>query len=176
MGVLAEPLFRFLFTSKWLPAVPYFQVLCLGGILYPLHAYNLNILNVKGRSDLFLRLEIIKKVLIVLMIFGTLRFGIMGLIWGQLISTVLAFFINTHFSGRFIKYNAWQQAKDVLPLILIAFISGFIVWSTDNALKDFNDISRLLAGGSVGVCTYLGITALLKVESLYEFKKIILKK
>ena len=66
MGVLATPLFRFLFTEKWLPAVPYFQILCLAGILYPLHSYNLNILNVKGRSDLFLKLEIIKKVLVVL--------------------------------------------------------------------------------------------------------------
>ena len=61
MGVLAEPLFRFLFTEKWLPAVPYFQILCINGVLFPLHSYNLNILSVKGRSDLILRLEIVNR-------------------------------------------------------------------------------------------------------------------
>ena len=176
MGVLAEPLFRFLFTAKWLPAVPYFQILCLTGILYPLHSYNLNILNVKGRSDLFLKLEIIKKVLAVIIIVITLRFGIIGLIWGQLIGSILSFFINTHYSGRFINYNIWQQARDVLPLIIWAFIAGFIVWGLDIELKNAKDIIRLLIGGSVGVGAYLGIAALLKVESLYEFKKIILRR
>jgi len=83
MGVLAEPLIRFLFTVKWMPAVPYFQILCVTGILYPLHAYNLNILNVKGGSDLLLKLEIIKKALTVVMIAITIRFGIIGLIWRQ---------------------------------------------------------------------------------------------
>ena len=66
MGVLAEPLFRFMFTEKWLPAVPYFQILVLTGILYPIHVYNLNILQVKGRSDLLLKIEIIRLLLLLL--------------------------------------------------------------------------------------------------------------
>lgn len=176
MGVLAEPLFRFLFTAKWLPAVPYFQILCVAGILYPLHAYNLNILNVKGRSDLFLKLEIIKKIIVIIIIVITIKFGIIGLIWGQLINSVISFFINTHYSGRFIKYNAWQQAKDVLPLIFLAFIAGAIVWGIDFELTNNKDIFRLLIGGTAGIFGYLGIAALLRVESLYEFKKIILRK
>lgn len=176
MGVLAEPLFRFLFTAKWLPAVPYFQILCMTGILYPLHAYNLNILNVKGRSDLFLNLEIIKKVLVVVLIFITLRFGILGLIWGQLIGSILAFFINTHYSGKFLDYSAWKQVKDISPLIILAFIAGAIVWSLDFEIQKSKDIFRLLIGGSIGALAYWGICALLKIESLYEFKKIILRK
>src|SRR3546814_10876354 len=63
-AVLATPLFRFIFTEKWLPAVPYFQWLCIIGILFPLNAYNLNIVNVKGRSDIFLKLEIVKKLIV----------------------------------------------------------------------------------------------------------------
>src|SRR5699024_10001617 len=106
LGVLAEPLFRFLFTEKWLPAVPYFKILCLSGILYTIHSYNLNIMKVKGRSDLFLKLEIIKKIMVVVIIVITIQFGIMGLIWGQLVTSILAFFINTHYTGRFLKYNA----------------------------------------------------------------------
>lgn len=176
MGVLAEPMFRFLFTDKWLPAVPYFQILCVTGILYPLHAYNLNILNVKGRSDLFLKLEIIKKILGIIVILITLRYGILGLIWGQLITSILGLFINTHYSGKFLKYSAWQQVKDILPLIILAFVVGFVVWSVDYELKNYKDILRLLIGGSLGAIIYLSISSLLKMESVLEFKKIILRK
>ena len=122
LAALAEPLFRFLFTEKWLPAVPYFQILCWNGILYPIHSYNLNILTVKGRSDLFLKLEIIKKIMVVLVLLVSFQFGIYGLLYGAVFTSVLAFFINTHYSGKFINYKAWEQIKDILPLIFIAFI------------------------------------------------------
>src|SRR5690606_1412920 len=92
MGVLSEPLFRFLFTDKWLPAVPYFQILCAAGILYPLHAYNLNILNVKGRSDLFLKLEVIKKIIIVIAIIFALPYGIIALLYGQVFISIIVYF------------------------------------------------------------------------------------
>jgi O-antigen/teichoic acid export membrane protein len=176
MGVLAEPLFRFLFTDKWLPAVPYFQILCLTGILYPLHAYNLNILNVKGRSDLFLKLEIIKKILLAIVILVSINFGILGLIWGQVIASVLAFFINTHYSGRFLKYNAWQQIKDILPLVMLAFGAGFCVWLLDYGLNNLSDIVRLIVGGFIGLVIYLGFSFVFKIESIRMFKKIILRK
>jgi len=178
MGVLAEPLFRFLFTEKWLPAVPYFQIMCLAGILYPIHSYNLSILNVKGRSDLFLKLEIVKKVLVVIMIIATIKFGIIGLIWGQVISSLLAFFINTHYSGKFLNYNSWKQTKDILPIILLAFITSAIVWGIDNLLRGYylNDLIRLIMGGGAGIGIYTGAAHFLKMSSLLEIKKIILYK
>jgi O-antigen/teichoic acid export membrane protein len=176
LGVLAEPLFRFLFTEKWLPAVPYFQILCITGILYPLHSYNLNILNVKGRSDLFLKLEVVKKIFVAIVILVSIRFGILGLIWGQVISSIFAFFINTHFSGKFLNYDAWKQIKDIFPLIFLAFIAGGVVWCLDLQMHKSQDIFRLLFGGVVGILSYLGISAILKVKSLDELKKIILRK
>ncbi|HET7118931.1 MAG TPA: polysaccharide biosynthesis C-terminal domain-containing protein, partial [Hanamia sp.] len=178
LAVLADPLFRFLFTGKWAPAVPYFQILCFVGILYPLHSYNLNILYVKGRSDLFLKLEIVKKILLVIVIAVTLQFGIMGLIWGQLISSFLAFFINTHYTGKFLNYNSWEQTKDILPIIFLAFIAGGIVFAIDYQLKElqYRNIYRLLIGGGVGAIGYYILAILFKVNSLYEFKKIILRK
>ncbi len=176
MGVLAVPLFRFLFTEKWLPAVPYFQILCLTGILYPLHSYNLNILNVKGRSDLFLKLEVVKKILVATVIVVSIKFGILGLIWGQVITSVLAFFINTHYSGKFLNYNAWQQIKDILPLIMLAFGAGFFVWWLNYGLNNYSDFIRLIIGGFVGLVIYIGLSMIFKVESLGEVKKIILKK
>lgn len=178
MGVLAEPLFRFLFTAKWLPAVPYFQILCIAGILFPIHSYNLNVLIVKGRSDLFLKLEIIKKVLVLILIFITLQYGIMGLIWGQLAASIIAFYINTYYTGKFLDYNSWEQTKDILPIIILAFIAGAIVWLTDYKLKAFNfkDIYRLLLGGTTGSIIYYALVTFFKLDSVYEFKKIILRK
>lgn len=177
MGVLAEPLFRFLFTEKWLPAVPYFQVMCLGGILYPIHSYNLNILKVKGRSDLFLKLEIIKKILIVVVIAISIRYGIMGLIWGQLFTSIVALAINTHYSGKFIKYNALEQFLDMIPIILLAFLVGASIWMADNFLNinQLDDFYRLVILGISGTALYLLFAYMFKMDSLTSIKKIILK-
>ena len=178
MGVVAEPLFRFLFTEKWLPAVPYFQILCLVGILYPVHSYNLNVLKVKGRSDLFLKLEIIKKINQVAVISVSIQYGIMGLIWGQLFNTIVSFFINTYFTGKFIRYNAFQQAADLLPILLLAFLSGAGVWLMDQytPIHHWLDIFRLLVLGGAGAGCYLALAYLFKMNSLQSIQKILIKK
>ena len=170
MAVLAEPLFRFLLTEKWLPAVPYFQILCFNGILYPIHSYNLQILIVKGRSDLFLKLEIIKKILIVVLIICSIPFGIYGLLYGSVVGSVLCFFINTHYSGKFLNYTAWQQTKDILPIIIVSILVGAVVLCGDVVLKNyyFIDFFRLAAGSFLGVLLFLLAARIFKLSSLNE--------
>lgn len=177
MGVLATPLFRFVFTEKWLPAVPYFQILCISGILYPFHVYNLNILNVKGRSDLFLKLEIIKKVLLVITILVSIQFGLYGLLWGVVVSSALALFINAHYSGKFIHYNGFEQLRDVSPILLIAIASGALTLIADKIMinADTTDIFRIILGGAVGVLSYWLISIIFKIKSIQDLKTIILK-
>jgi teichuronic acid exporter len=177
MAALGEPLFRFIFTEKWLPAVPYFQILCWNGILYPIHAYNLNILNVKGRSDLFLKLEILKKILVVLVIVISFKFGIYGLLFGSVITSISAFFINSHYSGKFINYSALQQIKDLTPTLFIAVICSGLVFVSDFMLKDFivYDVFRLIFGGIIGSLTYLLMAHLFKMTAFLELIKIIKK-
>jgi O-antigen/teichoic acid export membrane protein len=177
MGVLAEPIFRFLFTEKWLPAVPYFQILCYNGILYPIHSYNLQILNVKGRSDLFLRLEIIKKSLVLLMILITFQFGIFGLLIGSTITSTLAFFINTFFSGKLINYNSFDQIRDLLPIIITTTIMGLMVYFLDYYLKNsLSDFFRIVSMGLLGIGIFFIFSLILKLNSYIELKSIILKK
>lgn len=177
MGVLATPLFRFVFTEKWLPAVPYFQILCISGILYPFHVYNLNILNVKGRSDLFLKLEVIKKVLLVITIFVSIQFGLYGLLWGVVVSSALALFINAHYSGKFIHYNGFEQLRDVSPILLIAIASGVLTLIADKIMINAGtiDIFRIIVGGAVGVLSYWLISIIFKINSIQDLKTIILK-
>lgn len=178
MGVLAEPLFRFLFTEKWLPAVPYFQILCVNGVLYPIHGYNLQILNVKGRSDLFLKLEIIKKILVVVVILISFQFGIFGLLYGSVTTSLICFFINAYYSGKFINYTAWQQTKDLLPIIMLSLLIGLIVYYFDELLLNIsaNDFVRLLAGSVIGIILYSITAFLFKMNSLFELIIIIKRK
>jgi O-antigen/teichoic acid export membrane protein len=178
VAVLAEPLFRFLFTEKWLPAVSYFQILCFSGIMYPIHSYNLQILNVKGRSDLFLKLEIVKKILVIIVILISFQFGIYGLLYGSIVTSIASFFINTHYSGKFLNYTAWKQTKDLLPIIGIAVFAGFIVYLLDQYMKAqlLNDFIRLLLGGLLGLGTYATTSFLLKMNSLTELIDIIKRK
>ncbi len=177
MAVLAQPTFVILFTEKWLPAVPYFQILCLNGILYPIHAYNLNILKVKGRSDLFLKLEIIKKVLVVISVAIGLQFGIMALLYGQVLTSIINFFINTYYSGKFINYTSWEQIKDIFPSIFLAIICSILIYFLDTYyLYNCANIIRIIFGGIVGLLFYIIVAWLFQFDSLKNIKNIILKK
>lgn len=165
LGVLAEPLFVLLFTDKWLPGVPYFQILCFAGVLYPLHAYNLNILSVKGRSDLFLRLEVIKKVLLTVILAASFSFGIYGLLWGQVLFSCLAFFINTHYSGKFLKYSSWEQLRDIIPILVLSAAMGTLVYFVNDELASLSNIIRVIVGLLTGICFFLIFARLFKFDS-----------
>lgn len=178
MSALSTPLFRLLFTEKWLPAVPYFQILCWAGILYPIHAYNLNVLKVKGRSDLFLRLEILKKTIVIISIIGSINFGVIGLLYGAVATSIIAFFINSYYTGKLINYSAFNQLYDILPTIIGASLTGVIVFFLDLILfkNEFNDIMRLMIGSVSGIFSFYILSLILRLNSLKELKLIIKKK
>src|SRR5690606_20310281 len=177
-GVLGETRFRYLLTDKWLSAVHYFHIWCLVGIMYPLNAYNLNILKVKGRSDLFLRLEIIKKVLITIGIIAAVPFGVYGLLWIQVILSALSFFINTYYSGKFINYPAMAQIRDVFPVFGVAIMAGVFTYFLDIQIaKIFNfDLGRLCVGLILGMLVYFIFSYIGKISALSDFRQLVLKK
>jgi O-antigen/teichoic acid export membrane protein len=128
MAAIAQPMILILVGEKWMPSVPYLQLLCMVGMLYPLHAINLNMLNVKGRSDLFLRLEIIKKVLAVPIIIIAIMVGIKAMIIGMIILSFSAYFLNAYFSGKLIGYSVKDQIWDVFPSFCVAFVMALSIW------------------------------------------------
>src|SRR5699024_7653391 len=126
---------------------------------------NLNILNVKGRSDLFLRLEVIKKTFITIGIICSIPYGIYGLIYFQLISNIFSYFVNTFYSGRMIDYNAFQQIRDVFPTLLLATIVGVIGWVVFNYTKTqlhLGDLVVLSITSLLYMLIYLGLSYLFK--------------
>jgi O-antigen/teichoic acid export membrane protein len=172
-GVLAEPLFRFVFTAKWLPAVPYFQWLCVVAIFGPLSTYNLNIVNVKGRSDIFLKLQLIRRGLTGVAIFlAVLYGGIMTLLIVQASSAVFSYILFSNTAGRFINYSFKQQLNDISGILLLSIIIGFAILLLDHYLINLVDILRLIIGFVMGILAYGIFVHFLKLPPYLEFKNI----
>ncbi|KKG09286.1 lipopolysaccharide biosynthesis protein [Methanosarcina sp. 2.H.A.1B.4] len=164
LAVLAKPLFSLMLKEDWLPAVPYLQLLCIAGLLYPLHAINLNILKVKGRSDLFLYLEIVKKLMIVIIILFSIQFGIFGILIGQIISSALAYIPNSYFSIKLINYSVPEQLHDFIPTLLLAVTMGVFMHYVGLVLPLGGFVYLLMIGLSGGVF-YVLTNYLLKMQA-----------
>src|SRR5208337_4518228 len=117
IAVVADPLVRCLLTGKWAPCVPYLRVLAFAGMLYPLQALHLNVLMGQGRSDLILRIEIIKKMFIILTIVCTFRFGVSAIIWGMLVFSVTCLVLNGHYTRKLLNYRWREQVLDLAHVI-----------------------------------------------------------
>lgn len=128
MGAVAEPLIYCLIGPQWYEAATYLPFICLGMTLYPLHAINLNMLQVQGRSDIFLYLEIIKKIISI----GPLLLGIfVDIYWmliGSLVTGFIAYFLNSYYTGKKLGYTSWMQLKDVAPSYGIAIVIALMVY------------------------------------------------
>ncbi len=124
LAVVAKPLVIVLLTEKWAPCIPYLRLLCVVGLMYPLHLINVNVLIAQGRSDLFLRLEIIKKILTVIAIAITYRWGIKALIYGQIAQSLIAYYLNTYYTGKILRYSFLEQVADVIPYLGAASLMG----------------------------------------------------
>ena len=129
LAAVAKPLIIILIGEKWLPAVGFLQIICFSGMLYPLHAINLNILQVKGRSDLFLKLEIVKKIIAVGPLVLGVLFSIEYMLWGSVCTSFIAYFLNSYYSANLINYPTKEQIKDILPTFLVSFVTAAAMWS-----------------------------------------------
>lgn len=164
LAALAESLFSFLLPDKWAPAAVYLQLMCIAGVMYPLHAINLNILQVKGRSDLFLYLEIIKKVMAVIILFISYRYGVIGILIGQIIGSIIAYIPNSYFSAKLINYPVREQMADFVPGLVLSGVVAFFIYGT-SYLIHWPDIAKLLVLGVLASGSYLVGAHALKLEA-----------
>ncbi|MGN6179861.1 MAG: lipopolysaccharide biosynthesis protein [Mucilaginibacter sp.] len=178
LAIIAGPLFNLLLTAKWAAAVPYFRILCIGGVMYPLHSYNLNVLKVMGESALFLKLEAIKKVLSITGIFICVSYGIYGLLYFNLFFNFLGYYINSFYSGRLIGYPMREQLKDVLPNLLTAAFCGIICYLLSLSLIQVthNDFMQIGITSIAFVSAYGMLSLVTKSAALQDFTQLILKR
>lgn len=172
-GVLGEPLFRLVLTEKWLPAVPYFKILCLAGILYPLSSYNINLLKVKGKSEIILRIQLYKKIIFVLSLILIVFWGMNGLLYGLLLNSLIAFLINSYYSGKLIDFSTWDQIKLIMPLFIINFISTTFVYLFSKNLLHLPDALQLVMGMSLGFIVYMVLVAVFEKRILKIIQEIL---
>lgn len=165
LAAVAEPLIRLLLTDKWLPCVPFLQICCIDFAFYPIHTANLQAINAMGRSDVFLKLEVLKKSygLFILALSVLLFDSVYAIAWGAVVSTLLSAVVNASPNRRLLNYGYMEQMKDVLPSIALSLLLFAVVRAIGLlALPD-----ALLLGVQViaGVCVYGALALLFRLES-----------
>ena len=166
--VVAHPLLIILLTDKWEGAVILFQILCVAMMWYPIHAINLNLLQVKGMSGLFLRLEIIKKIILVIILCVTIPMGIVWMCIGQIVSSLISLIINTYYTGKLIDLGFYKQMHDLTPAVLYSLSMGIIVYLSNGFIE--SNILKVFVGIVTGVAYYIIIS---KLTNSAEYQDIV---
>lgn len=174
LAALAHPLVIVMITSKWEACVPFLKVVCFSMMWYPIHAINLNLLQVKGRSDLFLRLEIIKKILGVLMLVITLPLGILIFCIGTVFTSIICLFINTYYTGKLIGVGFYMQMKDIAPSLILSIVIFLISSFVIGMIPD--EFLQIIVGGCMGLIVYVCASVVLKVPEIKDIIYLLTRK
>lgn len=170
IGAVAYPLINVLYTDVWIYAATLLSIIVFAGMWYPIHSINLNYLIVKGKSNLFLRLEIIKKIQGVLILCITIPLGLKAMCWGMVVSSILSLIWNTHYTGKFLKMGIIAQLWDLLPIILLTAVmyvpARLLAWFLGNGIDSL--ICSVLLGASI----YISGALLFKFPEVQELKNI----
>ena len=178
LAACALPLIRLLLREQWLPSVPYLQIFCFVYAFFCVHTANLNAIKALGRSDLFLKLEIIKKAMGLVVLFSTIWFGPLVMAYSMLLNSVLMQIINSWPNKKLLGYSYLDQLKDMLPQMGLSVVMGVIVYCIH--FLHLNDIVTLIIQVPLGIAIYLLGSKILHIESFHEMidlaKKFIPKK
>jgi len=164
MSVIAEPLVKVILTDKWLKAVPFLQIFCFSYALMPIHTSNLQAINAMGRSDIFLKLESIKKVIGLIILGVSLPFGVYGIALGEVVSGIISTFVNAYPNKQLLGYSYKEQLLDIMPSFIIAIVMGSVVYTLK--FLDLTVWKLLILQIVVGGAIYIGLAKLFKIECL----------
>ena len=164
---------RLILTDKWMPCVPYMQIFCVSAMFYPIHTANLNAIQAMGRSDIFLKLEIIKKIVGLVLLLSTMWFGTMAMAYSLLISGLISQVINSWPNKKLLNYGYLEQLKDIIPAILLALLMGALVFGL--SFCGLPDGLTLCVQVFAGAFIYISGARLFKFESFDYLLSIIRK-
>lgn len=177
LAFCAEPIVRLILTVKWLPCVPFLRIFCITYMFYPIHTANLNAIKAMGRSDLFLKLEISKKCVGMILLLSTMWFGVLAMAYSLLASTLASMIINSRPNKTLLGYSFKEQMIDIFPGIFLALFMGIVISVV--RLLSLPDIVTLVIQILLGAAIYIGLSAVFKIESfeyLWGLAKGIFKK
>ena len=170
IGAVAYPLINTIYTDVWIYAAVLLSIIVFAGMLYPIHAINLNYLIVKGRSDLFLKLEIIKKVQGIAILCITIPMGLEAMCYGSVISSIICLIWNTHYTGKYLKMSIIDQMRDIFPTLLLSGV--MYVCARFVAHYMGNGIVSLVCSILTGAVIYIGGALLFKFPEVKELKNL----
>ncbi len=170
MSAISESMVLTLIGEKWRTTVEYLQLICFVGMLFPLHALNLNILNVKGRSDLFLKLEIIKKFFAVPTIIFGVFFGIKVMIICMFFNSLISYYLNSYYSGALINYPLKEQLFDIFPSFLLALFNACVVYIS-GLFMPFSNSLIFIFQLALGMILFIVICEAVKFNTYVELKE-----
>jgi teichuronic acid exporter len=162
LAVIAEPLVSLLLTDKWLTAVPFLQIFCAVYALWPIHTVNLQAINALGRSDIFLKLEIIKSIIGLIILGISFQFGIYMIAFGVFVSGVISVFINSYPNLKLLDYSIKEQLKDLVPSLLISLAMGIVVYPI--LWFEMPAILTILIQITIGIVLYVALAKSFKLE------------
>jgi len=166
LAAVAHPFIVLILKEQWAFSSVLLQIVCLSMMWYPIHAINLNLLQVKGRSDLFLKLEIWKKCFGIAMICITVPFGLTAMCWGSVVNSIIALIINTYYTGKLIQLGFLKQMRDLLPTLAYSLSMGALVWGIVQYVP--GNAEKLAAGIPAGITYFLLVTKLTDSADLRE--------
>lgn len=173
LAILAEPIVIIVLTEKWLPAVPFLQIYCVIFALRPIHTANVQAINALGRSDIFLKIEIIRSVIGIAVLFITIPFGIYAIAFGELISAIISTILYSYPNKNLIGYSIYNQYKDLVQPILLSMIMGILVFLSGEISSNLG--VRIVVQILLGILIYISLSILFKVETYAYLKDIGLK-
>lgn len=171
LSATAYPLVDILLGEKWLGCVFYLKVLCFAMMFYPIHAINLNLLQVIGRSDLYLKLEIIKKILASIILLITLPMGVTAMCFGLVADSILSLLVNTYYTGKLLNLGILSQIVDITPSIFNSILLWIVITLINNVIC--GSLLQLTIGSLVGVLSYFIVAIMLKFNEMSQIKSII---
>ena len=172
LAVCAEPIVRLILTEKWLSCVPFLRIFCFTYAFYPIHTANLNAIKAIGRSDLFLKLEILKKIVGLIAILSTMWISVLAMAYSALVTSVFCQLINSWPNRKLLDYKYLDQFKDMLPQIMLSLGMGVIVYCIN--FIGLNDILTLLIQLPLGAVLYIAGSKLFKIDSFEYLSSMIL--
>ncbi len=166
LAAVAHPLIMILLKEQWAFAATLLSIICFSMMWYPVHAINLNLLQVKGRSDLFLKLEIIKKIIGITMLCATIPLGLIAMCAGSIVTSIICLTINTYYTGKLINVGFLKQMQDLLPTLAYSLSMGAIVWCIVQLIPDSR--IQLITGIAAGITYFFAVTWLTRSADLRE--------
>lgn len=172
LAACAEPLVRLMLTEKWLPCVPYLRIFCITYMFWPIHTANLNAIKALGRSDLFLKLEIVKKAVGLVLLLCTMRHGVIAMAYSLLLSSVLSQIINAWPNRKLLRYHYLNQLADILPALLLAYTMGLVVYCVQ--YLGWGDLPTLCVQIPAGAAMYSLLSVTFRLEEWNYLKNTVL--